>query len=398
LEPAGKKNMPELSVVIVAADNEQRAVLQVLVDGTSVARVAHSCASFPIAANDPVLRRVQSANSDVVLVDIPSDNPSLALRAIELVHQEVRGPAVFAIGSLSQPQVIVGAMRAGAREFIERPTTTTDLLEAFVRITAAQRKAGKQESRGKIFTVVNAKGGSGATTIAVNLALALQSAHGGVALVDIAPLGHAALHLNLKPVFVVADAIRNLHRLDSSLLDSFMTRHDSGLQLLAGPNQPVAVEPSTAEFARLFDLLAGHFRYVVIDTSTRLDAATRLVTNLSQSVLMVASADVASLWSAARVQKYLTENSGREKVHLVLNRFRKIAGFSETDAEAAAGVKLLWKVPNQYFAVSTAIDRGVPVLQQNHTEIARSFAGLAARLTENDLDVKRRAWSLFKTV
>jgi len=390
--------MPELSVVIVAADNEQRAVLQVLVDGTSVARVAHSCASFPIAANDPVLRRVQSANSDVVLVDIPSDNPSLALRAIELVHQEVRGPAVFAIGSLSQPQVIVGAMRAGAREFIERPTTTTDLLEAFVRITAAQRKAGKQESRGKIFTVVNAKGGSGATTIAVNLALALQSAHGGVALVDIAPLGHAALHLNLKPVFVVADAIRNLHRLDSSLLDSFMTRHDSGLQLLAGPNQPVAVEPSTAEFARLFDLLAGHFRYVVIDTSTRLDAATRLVTNLSQSVLMVASADVASLWSAARVQKYLTENSGREKVHLVLNRFRKIAGFSETDAEAAAGVKLLWKVPNQYFAVSTAIDRGVPVLQQNHTEIARSFAGLAARLTENDLDVKRRAWSLFKTV
>ena len=398
MEPAGKKNMPELSVVIVAADNEQRAVLQVLVDGTSVARVAHSCASFPIAANDPVLRRVQSANSDVVLVDIPSDNPSLALRAIELVHQEVRGPAVFAIGSLSQPQVIVGAMRAGAREFIERPTTTTDLLEAFVRITAAQRKAGKQESRGKIFTVVNAKGGSGATTIAVNLALALQSAHGGVALVDIAPLGHAALHLNLKPVFVVADAIRNLHRLDSSLLDSFMTRHDSGLQLLAGPNQPVAVEPSTAEFARLFDLLAGHFRYVVIDTSTRLDAATRLVTNLSQSVLMVASADVASLWSAARVQKYLTENSGREKVHLVLNRFRKIAGFSETDAEAAAGVKLLWKVPNQYFAVSTAIDRGVPVLQQNHTEIARSFAGLAARLTENDLDVKRRAWSLFKTV
>jgi Flp pilus assembly CpaE family ATPase len=113
---------------------------------------------------------------------------------------------------------------------------------------------------------------------------------------------------------------------------------------------------------------------------------------------MVANADVASLWSAARVQRYLGESGGREKMGLVLNRFRKIPGFSEADAEAAAGVKLLWKIPNQYFAVSTAIDRGVPVMSQNHTEIARAFSGLAARLTENDLDVKRKAWSLFKTV
>ena len=92
------------------------------------------------------------------------------------------------------------------------------------------------KARGKVFTVVNAKGGSGATTIAVNLALALHSAHGNVALIDIAPLGHAALHMNVKPQFTVVDAIRNLHRLDSSLLDSFMTRHNGGLQLLAGAN------------------------------------------------------------------------------------------------------------------------------------------------------------------
>jgi Flp pilus assembly CpaE family ATPase len=98
------------------------------------------------------------------------------------------------------------------------------------------------------------------------------------------------------------------------------------------------------------------------------------------------------------VQQFLSETGSRDKVQLVLNRFRKITGFTERDAEAAAGVKLLWKIPNQYFAVSTAIDRGVPLLQQNHTEIARSFAGLAAHLTENDLDVKRRTWSLFKTV
>src|SRR6202041_268684 len=222
--------MAELSVVIVAVDNEQRTVLQVLVDGTSVARTAHTCASFPVAVSDPVGRRVRAATADVVLVDIPGDNPAVALRAIELLHQEFPASAVFAIGSLSQPQVIVSAMRAGAREFIERPTTTTDLLEAFVRLTTAQRRVQKEGARGKVFSIVNAKGGSGATTVAVNLALALQSAYGQTALIDLAPLGHSALHLNLKPLFNIADATRNLHRMDSSLLESFMTRHGGGLQ------------------------------------------------------------------------------------------------------------------------------------------------------------------------
>jgi len=390
--------MPELSVVIVAADSEQRAVLQVLVDGTSVARTTQSSANFPMAATDPVVRRIHAASPDVTIVDIPSDNPALALRSIELLRQELPDCEIFAVGSMSQPQVIVNAMRAGAREFIERPTTTTDLLEAFVRLSAAQRKTRKEGARGKVFSVVNAKGGSGATTVAVNLALALQSAHGNVALVDLAPLGHAALHLNIKPMFSIADAVRNLHRLDSSLLDSFMTRHTDGLQLLAGVNVPASVEPSTAEFARLFDMMVGHYRYVVVDTSTRLDAATRLVSNLSEATLLVAHADVASLWSAARILQYLGETGGRERVKLVLNRFRKIPGFKEADAEAASGAKLLWKIPNQYFAVSSAIDRGVPLMQQSSTEISRSFAGLAATLTQNDDDVKRSNWSLFKTV
>src|SRR6202007_1899794 len=151
--------MPELSVVIVASDNEQRALLQVLVDGTSVARTVHTSTSFPVAGADPVTRRVRAANPDVTLVDIPADNPTLALRAIELLHQEMPDTAIFAIGSLNQPQVIVNAMRAGAREFIERPTTTTDLLEAFVRLTSAQRRGRQEGIRGKVFSVINAKGG-----------------------------------------------------------------------------------------------------------------------------------------------------------------------------------------------------------------------------------------------
>ena len=390
--------MPELSVVIVATDNEQRAVLQVLVDGTSVARTVHTCATFPMAASDPVTRRVRAATPDVTLVDIPADNAALALRAIELLHQEMPDAAIFAIGNLNQPQTIVNAMRAGAREFIERPTTTTDLLEAFVRLTTAQRRVRQEGTRGKVFSVINAKGGNGATTVAVNLALALQSSQGQTALVDLAPLGHAALHMNLKPLFNVADATRNLHRMDASLLESFMTRHSGGLQLLAGTNVPAAVDPSTAEFVRLFDMLVTHYRYVVVDNSSRFDAASRLIASLSETVLLVACTDVASLWSAARVQQYLGESGSRERVRLVLNRFRKVPGFSETDAETAVGAKLLWRIPNQYFAVSGAIDRGTPLMEQRNSEIARCFSGLAQELTRNDVEVKRAAWSLFKSV
>lgn len=390
--------MAELSVVIIAGDSEQRAVLQVLVDGTSVARTTHSAPTYPASATDPLIPRIRGLNPDVILVDIPTENSSAALHAIELLQREAGDTAVFAIGSLAQPQVIVSAMRAGAKEFIERPTTTTDLLEAFIRLSTSQRKLKREGPRGKVFTVVNAKGGSGATTVAVNLALALQSAYGNVALVDLAPLGHTILHLNLKAPFTVADAIRNLHRMDSSLLESFMTRHSGGLQLLAGANTPAVTEPSSAEFARLFDLMASHFRYVVVDNSSRLDSATRLVGNLSEAVLLVAHADVASLWSAARVVQFLNENGGRERVKLILNRFRKIPGFHESDAETASGASLLWRVPNQYFAVSSAIDRGVPLMGGAHTEITRSFNGLATALTKDDDDAKRSAWSLFKTV
>src|SRR6202166_2978849 len=390
--------MPELSVAVFATDKDQRSLLQVMVDGTSVARTVCTNSTMPLAANDPVIHQTKALSPDVVLVDIVINDEVTALRTIQFLHQEMPEAAVFAVGPMTQPQLIVNSMRAGVREYIERPTSTTDLLEAFVRLTATRRKPGRESTRGKVFTVVNAKGGSGATTVAVNLALALQSAQHNTALVDLAPLGHCALHLNLRPNFTVSDAVTNLHRLDSSLLESFMARHDGGLRVLAGAGSPAPTEPSSSDFARLFDTIAGLFRYIVVDASSRLDSATRLVSNLSEKILLIAHADVASLWSAGRVAQYLGESGSRHRVALVLNRYRKVAGFNEAETEGAIGAPVLWRIPNQYFAVSTAIDRGIPVMQQGNSEIARSISDLAEFLTKDDLDVKRTAWSLFKPV
>ena len=90
------------------------------------------------------------------------------------------------------------------------------------------------------------------------------------------------------------------------------------------------------------------------------------------------------------MQNYLNDGTAREKLRLVLNRYRKIAGFTDADAEAATHTKLLWKIPNNYAAISTAIDRGNPVTTQNHSEVARAFVGLASALTQAAATVQKQ--------
>jgi pilus assembly protein CpaE len=172
--------------------------------------------------------------------------------------------------------------------------------------------------------------------------------------------------------------LQNLHRLDASLLDGLMTECNGGLRLLAGSQQPLAAVPAAAELARLFDLLVVHFRYVVVDCSNRVDQTARMLCDLSSAMLVVAQTDVVSLWSAGRMHTFL-EEGGQEKVRLVLNRFKKIPGFSDEDVEKATDTKLLWKIPNNFQAIAPAIDKGIPVALHDQ-EIGRSYRGLAAAL------------------
>jgi pilus assembly protein CpaE len=296
---------------------------------------------------------------------------------------------------MSSTQAIIHVMRAGAREFLERPASTNALLEAFVRLTASQRKAKSESQRGRVFAFINAKGGSGATTLAVNTALALQAAHGSVALIDLAPIGHIHLHLSIQPQFCITDAIQNLHRMDESLLVGYMARHKNGLDLLAGSADPsTTAYANGADFARLFDLLVGRYRHVIVDLSSRLDAATRTMCDLAETVLLIAQADVTSLWSATRVREFLGTTANPERIRLVLNRYRKMPGFGESQAESSTRLKLFRTVPSHFPLVSSAIDRGIPVVQQNHSDLAQHFTGFASALVSSEESGKRRAWPL----
>ena len=373
--------MHGIAVALLSEDREQSAILQNRLESTHIARVVFSNVGFPLSATDPVVRQMQAQRAEVVLVDVNSEDPQRAIRTIELIRATTSDIAIFAIGDMRNPMAIVGSMRAGAGEFIDRNTGTEGLLEAFSRFSAA-RSRSRSTGKARVFTVINAKGGSGATTLAVNTAVALQQ-HGQTILVDFSPIGHAALHLNARPTFSVMDALQNLHRMDASLLEGLMTSTKDGLHLLAGPQQPYTTAPAAAELARLFDLLVSHYRYVVVDCSGRMDQTTRLLSDLSNVVLMVAQTDVVSLWSASRIRSFLEEGNGRKHLRLVMNRYKKIPGFSEEDVERATNVKILWKIPNNYQLIAPAIDKGTPIAATHDSqEVSRAFRSLAELLAQ----------------
>ncbi|MFY9906685.1 MAG: AAA family ATPase [Terriglobales bacterium] len=375
-----KRVMPGIAVALLTEDREQSVVLHSRVESTNLARTALSHVGFPAGPADPVMRQLQDQHAEVVLVDIDAQNPQRAIRTIELIHASTPDVTIFAVGEMNQPTIIVSAMRAGAREFLDHNATREALVEAFTRFSATLSRAQRSSSKARVLTFLNAKGGAGTTTTAVNTAVALQEAHGRVVLVDFAPIGHTALQLNLRPQFTLVDALQNLHRMDGSLLDGLMTPYRNGLHLLAGAQQPHNAVPTASELARLFDLLVGQYHFVVIDGSGRMDATMQMICDLSNAVLMVAQTDVVSLWSAGRIQSFLQEGAGRDRLRLVLNRYKKIPGFTDEDVEKATNCKVLWKIPNNFQVIGPAIDKGNPVAAQGNHEIGRSYQGLAAEL------------------
>jgi pilus assembly protein CpaE len=396
--------MHGIAVALLTEDREQLVVLQNRLESTHVARTVFSHVGFPLNTTDPVVRQMQDQRAEVVLVDIHPDNPQRAIHAIELIRATTSDIAIVAVGDYRNPMTIVSAMRAGAGEYLDRAAGMDALLDVFTRFSAARSKT-RSTGKARVFTVINAKGGSGATTLAVNTAVALQQNHGQTIMVDFSPIGHAALHLNARPSFSVMDALQNLHRMDASLLEGLMTSTKGGLHLLAGPQQPFVSAPAAAELARLFDLLVSHYRYVIVDCSGRMDQTTRMLSDLSNAVLMVAQTDVVSLWSAGRIRLFLEEGTSRNRLRLVMNRYKKVPGFSEEEIEKVTNCKILWKIPNNYQLIAPAIDKGAPVATHDNQEVSRAFRSLAEMLAlaptaaeegldlvfQHDKDAKKKA-------
>jgi pilus assembly protein CpaE len=362
--------MTQPALAIVAADQEKCHELQAILQAGMVGARIFSC-MFPLTS--ALASDLGNTGAKLVLVDIPAEDATDAVKAIALTHSMLPNVKVVAVGELKDARTVVEAMRAGAADFLERPLDTTQLSKMLLSKPEKQR-------RGKVYTFVNAKGGSGATTLAVNMALALTSIARRVLLLDLAVPGNAALHLNLRPTYTVEEIYGNMHRMDALLLGSLITKHATGLHLLAGANAP-SETAQCEEVASLLDMLTSEYQCVVVDASTRLDPIMRAVCDFSDNVFLVAQADLASMWNAQKVRAYIGEGpSANNRVKLVLNRYRKQPGTPEEEYEKASGCELIWAVPNQYATVSNSIMKGSPVVQHASSELKEQFLRLAKTL------------------
>ncbi|MFB3917023.1 MAG: AAA family ATPase [Terriglobales bacterium] len=376
-------------ITVLAESDAQQRHIEAQVQATGIAECACRRSFVQLAASGS-LDELAAPETALFIVEITGEKNEQAFRAIELLSCEVPHKPIVAIGDYANPTVIIQAMRAGAREFLQRPVTSAALREAFRRLLP------EDCARGKALAVVNAKGGSGATTVAVNLGVLLASGD-KVLLVDLAVPGNSALHLNVRPQFTVADALENLDRLDACLLRSFVLPCHGGLDLLAGAEAPFPAGPE--DMARLLDVLLLQYQYVVVDASSRLDPTIPVLAGASEKILLVLQPEIASIWNARKVCTYLG-GPVNGKIQLVLNRQRNIPGFDEAELERTVGSRIVSRIPNCYQPVANSIEHGFPVVLNKTLPISQSFGNLASVVTGRPLvvnevpsPVKRKMWA-----
>ncbi len=281
------------------------------------------------------------------------------------------------------------AMRAGVSDVIEAPLTEEKIEQAITQFSsdmlklrsAAEARAEGASDRGRVITVMSAKGGSGKTVTATNLGVLLAREPGTkVCLVDAdLQFGDVCLVLQLEPKFTVVNAAAELHRLDQQLIDSLLTPHPSGLKVLAAPLEPAfADDITTAGLLQIVEVLRSMFDYVIIDTASMMDELLLSLLETSDQILMVVDMDLPSVKNAKlaletlRLLKFPTN-----KVSLVLNRSNAKARLDDREIEGALKSEIQARIPSDG-SVAASVNEGRPVVESApKSKVAKGFEEVA---------------------
>jgi pilus assembly protein CpaE len=312
---------------------------------------------------------------DVIVVD--ARDRSTMPAELALVKRQHPATGILVVLPRLDGTLILDAMRAGANECVADPITREDLNAALARI-AAQRPARR---RGDVFAVVGAKGGVGATTVAVNVATMLNKLQpSSTLLMDLhLTYGDAAILLGAEPRFSTVDALENMHRMDASFLRTLVTHTKSGLSLLASSDHAVSAPADVTRVRALIDLAANEFRFLVLDVP-RADPAVLDSLESASSVVVVANQEVATIRSAARMTAALEQRYGKERVHVVISRFDARAEIGQADMERVMGRAVTHLFPDNYPIVVASHNKGRPLVLDNHTKLASAFTTFASQL------------------
>ena len=335
----------------------------------------------------------EDAAPDVFVIDIRTDASS-GMATIERTRAGHNAVSIFAIAAAADPELILSAMRAGANEFFAwapggQTQASRAMEESFhgaVRKVAARRDATSAGSKQPCVThlFLGTKGGAGTTTVAVNCAVELaRLSKRPTVIVDLKScLGEVALFLGVRPRFTVLDAIENLHRLDKDFLRELVSKHKSGLDILAGSEQfdrPNAHDAGAIE--ELLRVLGRFYEHIVIDAGNVINACVVAGLYAAETVFLVANPDVPSIRNAQRlVDRVRQLGAGSERVKVLLNRTSDQNLIAPKQIETALGYGIHHTFSSDYRTVSTALNSGVPLSLTNHSDIAGQFGAFSRQI------------------
>jgi len=300
---------------------------------------------------------------------------------------------VFLTAADYDAEVLMRLMRQGVREFFPQPVSHEEVRMALWRFKERResRLGPRAAKQGRILAVFGAKGGVGTTTLAVNLAAACLTHKPGatVALMDMnLPFGEAQLFLDIVPKYHWGEVLGNINRLDATYLMSVMSRHASGLFLLAPPSRLDDLQMATPEhISRLLEVLRQTFDTVVIDLGMYLDEITLKVMDIADVIVLVC---VQNLPCLANVRRFLdnirqAEAGLDDKLKIVVNRHLEESDLVIGDMEKALGLPVFWRVPNDYKTTLAAINQGKTLLDvAPRLPVTRSLCDLARTLAPAD--------------
>jgi pilus assembly protein CpaE len=372
--------MSKPTLLMVGADREtERALRAALEDLVTVT----AALTQPEAAVDAY----RAGAPQVVLVALRAAADP-AFRQIEALT--ALGARVVVAAAHKDPDLILAAMRAGAREF----AVLADAAELGRAVLAQVRPA--DGGRGELITVFPTRGGVGATTVAVNLAGAFVRRGSKTCLLDLdLYLGDVLSFLDLPGTYSLSDLIANRRRLDGELLDTSLVRHPSGLRVLAGSTKvedTEAVRP--ADLVGALDLLRQHHGHLVVDGISGFDELSLAVLDASQQIVMVLTQDVPAVRSTRRcLDLFRRLGYDGRKIKLVLNRHQRQSKITPEVIAEAVGLPVSHTIGNDFASAIESINRGQMLSDLSpRSALTRDIEALAPVLTGASNGPERRGF------
>ncbi len=330
---------------------------------------------------------IKQASNPIVVMDISDEFSGLdeIAESLKLVTSKI------IITSVNySTNTIIKALRLGAKEFLPKPVLREDLIRVMTMLSSISPDS--ETSQSKIITVYSNKGGIGKTTIAVNLASELAKiTKNKVALVDLnLQLGDISTFLNINPPFDVNYVIKRLlDKEENVFIKGFEKYKDTSLYVLSDPSYIEQSESiTTQQITDLFAALKKVFPYIVVDMSSSIDPISLKILDSSDWILFTTIVNIPAIRNAQRcLNLFRSRKYPKDKVKIIINRYMENDEIKIEDIENTLGEQVYWKIPNNYFTIMEAINKGTIISDVNsESNIGNSFRDFASKVSDDIIE------------